>query len=374
MDEIGLNELLQLIIRDKGGSPQQYNQLMDDIAFHETGPVHPSVPDQRMKPDAVQYTYDAEKDKYVPDGTGRGLFMFESHLEKDPKTGELLSTGGNMASNYLAQILKKEGIEMPEWHRKVWAGKKTVDASKLTADQQKMLFLAYHRQHPKSNFSEYVSGELSEDKWWAKSHWAGTDDIPGHMDLFNKSMLAKDSLEARNIREEELFQIKDKVPFQSAENDINNLPSKDDILKGIFGAQDSSLIESDWDKGAKANPQSELWEGKPNPYRHAGAQVTTNPIELAVMGGGSLLKKLLLSPTDKSGIVDKGYTSKESGKKIFKKTAETLLKNVNKNPFMQQNLVNRVDEAKGKDLSKFQKFSDDMFLSRRFFQLFNPSK
>ena len=36
MDEIGLNELLQLIIREKGGSPNQYNQLMDYIAFHES--------------------------------------------------------------------------------------------------------------------------------------------------------------------------------------------------------------------------------------------------------------------------------------------------------------------------------------------------
>ena len=362
MDEIGLNELLQIIIRDKGGSPQQYNQLMDYVAFHETGPVDSSLPDQRMKPDAKQWR--RVDGKWVQDGTGKGLFMFESHKK----------AGGNTASNNLANLLEKEGIEKPKWLNDIWAGKKSVDASKLNADQQKMLFLAYHRQHKTSDFSKLWSGEQSTTDFWAKQHWAGNKDIPGHMDLFNKSMLAKDSIDARNIREEELFQIKDKVPFQSAENDINNLPSNDDILKGIFGAQDSSLIESDWDKGAKANPQSELWEGKPNPYRHAGAKVTTNPIELAVMGGGSLLKKLLLSPTDKSGIVDKGYTPKESGKKIFKKTAETLLKNVNKNPFMQQNLVNRVDEAKGKDLSKFQKFSDDMFLSRRFFQLFNPSK
>ena len=437
MDEIGLNELLQIIIRDKGGSPQQYNQLMDYVAFHETGPVDSSLPDQRMKPDAKQWR--KVDGKWVQDGTGRGLFMFESGHE----------AGGNKASNDLANILKKEGIEKPKWLNDIWAGKKKVDASKLNADQQKMLFLAYHRQHKTSDFSKLWSGEQSTTDFWAKQHWAGNKDIPGHMDLFNKSMLAKDSIDARNIREEELFQIKDKVPFQSAENDINNLPSKDDILKGIFGQQESSLIEtkkessnifskrekenylsklhsgyynytppgntphfsqdsevqrswwdkitdtkynyrnmgrkskdeifttdfySSWDEGAKANPQSELWEGRPNPYRNAGAKVTTNPIELAVMGGGSLLKKLLLSPTDKSGIVDKGYTPKESGKKIFKKTAETLLKNVNKNPFMQQNLVNRVDEAKGKDLSKFQKFSDDMFLSRRFFQLFNPSK
>ena len=65
MDEIDLNELLQIIIRDKGGTPADYHQLMDYIAYHETGPVHPSVPDQRMKPDAQQYIYDEKLDKYV---------------------------------------------------------------------------------------------------------------------------------------------------------------------------------------------------------------------------------------------------------------------------------------------------------------------
>ena len=238
MDEIGLNELLQLIIRDKGGSPQQYNQLMDYVAFHETGPVDSSLPDQRMKPDAKQWR--RVDGKWVQDGTGKGLFMFESHKK----------AGGNTASNNLANLLEKEGIEKPKWLNDIWAGKKSVDASKLNADQQKMLFLAYHRQHKTSDFSKLWSGEQSTTDFWAKQHWAGNKDIPGHMDLFNKSMLAKDSIDARNIREEELFQIKDKVPFQSAENDINNLPSNDDILKGIFGAQDSSLVE-EYDHGGK---------------------------------------------------------------------------------------------------------------------------
>tara|TARA_R110002020_G_scaffold422828_2_gene631942 strand:+ start:195 stop:854 length:660 start_codon:yes stop_codon:yes gene_type:complete len=218
MDEIGLNELLQLIIRDKGGSPQQYNQLMDYIAFHETGPS------QRMNPSAKQ----------EGGGPGRGLFMFE----------EGPNMGGNTASNNLANLLKREGIEKPKWLNDIWAQKKSVDASKLNADQQKMLFLAYHREHPTSNFSNLWSGEQSTTDFWTKQHWAGNEDIPGHMDLFNKSMLAKDSIDARNIRKEELFQMKDKVPFQSAQNDINKLPSTDDILKSIFGTKDSSLIKN----------------------------------------------------------------------------------------------------------------------------------
>ena len=184
MDEIDLSELLQIIIRDKGGSPQQYYDLMDRIAFHETGPVDASLPDQRMKPDAVQYRWNEETNKWEK-ATGRGLFMFESHTVEDPKTGEIKGTGGNMASNYLAQILEKEGIAKPQWLTDIWAGKKSVDASKLTEDQQKMLFLAYHRGHPKSNFSEYISGDLDAANWWSKYHWAGKDDVQGHINKFN---------------------------------------------------------------------------------------------------------------------------------------------------------------------------------------------
>lgn len=56
--------------------------------------------------------------------------MFESHED----------AGGNLASNRLANILDREGIEKPQWLIDIWEGKKSVDASKLNADQQKMLF------------------------------------------------------------------------------------------------------------------------------------------------------------------------------------------------------------------------------------------
>ena len=232
MNEIDLNEFLQLIIRDKGGTPQQYNQLMDRIAFHETGPVDPSLPDQRMKTDAVQYKYDDEKGKWVK-ATGRGLFMFESHDK----------AGGNLASNRLANILDREGIEKPQWLIDIWENKKSVDASKLTADQQKMLFLAYHRDHDNANFSNIWSGEQSVPEFWARYHWAGKDDVQGKLDLFNKSMLAKDSTEALKAKEEELMYKQNMAPYLSDSNNINNLPKTNDILNSIFGAQDSSLIK-----------------------------------------------------------------------------------------------------------------------------------
>ena len=222
-DEIGLEQLLDIIIRDKGGSKDDYNKLMDYIAYHETGPVDSSVPDQRMNPAAQQYIYDEKLKKYVPSGTGKGLFMFESHIEYD-KEGKPLSTGGNMASNYLAQILEDEGIDKPQWLTNIWAGKKKVDASKLTADQQKMLFLAYHRQHPKSHFSELWEGTLTKPQWWGKYHWAGDEDeLAGKEGLFEKSMLSKDIYDAEQKKikaaeEKKLQQLeikKNSAPFLS---------------------------------------------------------------------------------------------------------------------------------------------------------------
>ena len=356
MDEIGLNELLQIIIRDKGGTSADYHQLMDYIAYHETGPVDPSVPDQRMKPDAQQYEYDKKLDKYVPSGTGKGLFMFESHED----------AGGNTAANRLANILSREGIEKPQWLIDIWKNKKSVDASKLSADQQKMLFLAYHRDHEHSDFSELWSGKKQMPQWWGDYHWAGDKEkYASKVNDFILNMTHKDSVEAVRAKKEELMYKQNMAPYLSDSNNIDKLPTEKNISDIIFGEQESSLIK-DWDKGARANPQSEFWEGRPNPYRHAGAKVTTNPIELAVMGGGSLLKKLLLSSADKSGIVDKGHTSKQSGKKVLKKTAETFLKNVDKNPFVRQNLENRIEESRGKELNWIQKKSDDLFLSRKF--------
>ena len=217
MDEIGLNELLQLIIRDKGGSPQQYNQLMDYVAYHETGP------EQRMDPAAKQ----------KGGGPGRGLFQFEIGDDK----------GGNLAVNRTYNYLTRNNIDVPNWLYDIWENKKSVDASKLTADQQKMLFLAYHRDHDNANFSNIWSGEQSVPEFWARYHWAGKDDVQGKLDLFNKSMLAKDSTEALKAKEEELMYKQNMAPYLSDSNNINKLPTEKNISDMIFGTQDSSLIK-----------------------------------------------------------------------------------------------------------------------------------
>ena len=217
MNEIGLNELLQLIIRDKGGSPQQYNQLMDYVAYHETGP------EQRMDPAAKQ----------KGGGPGRGLFQFEIGDDK----------GGNLAVNRTYNYLTRNNIDVPNWLYDIWEGKKSADLSKLNANQQKMLFLGYHREHPTSNFGNIWSGNQSIQDFWLKNHWAGTEGSESKLDLFNKSMVAKDSTDALKAREEELMYKQNMAPFLADSNNINNLPKEKDILNSIFGAQDSSLIK-----------------------------------------------------------------------------------------------------------------------------------
>ena len=149
MDEIDLNELMQLIIRDKGGTSQQYNQLMDYVAYHETGP------EQRMDPKARQITNTGKKDGY-----GRGLFMFEA--------GE--GRGGNAAANRLHNYFESVDVDSPKWLLDIKGLNKNVDATKLTANQQKMLFLGNHRMRTESNFSNIWSGKQSYGDFWQKEH------------------------------------------------------------------------------------------------------------------------------------------------------------------------------------------------------------
>ena len=59
-----------------------------------------------------------------------------------------------------------------------------------------MLFLGYHREHPTLTFSQVWSGNQSIGDFWMNNHWAGTDKAQDKLELFNKSMVHKDSTEA----------------------------------------------------------------------------------------------------------------------------------------------------------------------------------
>ena len=228
MDEIDLNALLQLIIKDKGGTPDQYNQLMDYVAYHETGSK------QRMNPKAKQISQ--KEDGTFYDGPGRGLFMFE--------TGE--KKGGNTAVNRTVKYFNDNNLSLPKWLYDLSMGSKeskSVDVSGLNADQQKMLFLGNHREHPNSNFSNIWTGQQSIDDFWLKNHWSGdADESAIKLDMFNKSMMHKDSTEAVEAKRQELMYKQNMAPYLSDSNNINKLPTEKNISDMIFGTQDSSLV------------------------------------------------------------------------------------------------------------------------------------
>lgn len=187
-----LNDLLELVIQDKGGTPQEYNNLMNQIAYHETGPL------QRMNPQAVQ----------EGGGPGRGLFQFEIGDNK----------GGNTAVNRTYNYLVSSKAEVPEWLYNIWEGTKSVDASKLSDEKQRMLFLGNYMGHPKANFADVMSGGMNTKQFWANYHWAGKqDDMEVRMKSFEESL--------NSLRDTNNNQV---APF----------------MHSVFGEKKSSLVDS----------------------------------------------------------------------------------------------------------------------------------
>ena len=152
------DKFLAYTIKKKGGTAEQYADLMNSIAFHETGPQ------QRMSPNAVQLI--ERGDTLAPEGPGRGLFMFE--------IGD--DMGGITAVNRTYKEYKDAGLEVPEFLEKAYA-QKSVDLSQYSPEQQKIIFLGNYLQHPKANFSKVMKGEESYEDFWFNYHQAGGDDV-----------------------------------------------------------------------------------------------------------------------------------------------------------------------------------------------------
>jgi hypothetical protein len=146
MEEKELNLILNNLIYNNGGSHEQYRNLMDQIAWHETGG-----------------TMDLEQDQ-LRGGPGRGKYQFES----------CEGCGGKTAANRAINFYKEQGIPVPQWlvdTRK----SKSLDASKLDSDQQDILFLTNMQMHPTADFNKLWMGEQKVEDFWADYHWAGKD-------------------------------------------------------------------------------------------------------------------------------------------------------------------------------------------------------
>lgn len=147
-------DMMNYVIQKKGGTAQQYNELMDMISYHETGPQ------QRMNPNAVQLVM--KDGRLQPIGVGRGRFMFEVGNER----------GGVIAVNRTVKELKDNGMAVPPWLDKLYK-QSSVDFSKLPAEQQNFLFLGNYLQHPQANFSDFIKGKQTAEDFWFNYHQAG---------------------------------------------------------------------------------------------------------------------------------------------------------------------------------------------------------
>lgn len=162
-----LNNLIIDLISKKGGSQQDYRLLMDKIGFHES----------RLDPRAEQQG----------GGPGRGKYQFEVGRYR----------GGKTAANRAIRYYKNNNKPVPDWLKKL-EKKDSVDASKLSSNQQDILFLTNMLGHPKADLGKVISGEQPVEDFWANYHWAGKkSDRPERIQSFNESSQAFDEQQAQ---------------------------------------------------------------------------------------------------------------------------------------------------------------------------------
>lgn len=153
-----LKQLIDNLISKKGGSHNDYRLLMDKIAFHES----------RINKTAQQ----------KGGGPGRGKYQFETGRYK----------GGKTASNRAINYYKKNNITIPKWLNNL-KNEESVDASKLSSDQQDILFLTNMTEHPKADLGKVISGDEKIEDFWANYHWGGKkSNRPARINAFKTSL------------------------------------------------------------------------------------------------------------------------------------------------------------------------------------------
>ena len=155
-----LQEILGLIMKTDGGSKEDYRDVLDKIAYHESKGV------------ADQKQYDG--------GPGRGLYQFEEGKDQ----------GGITAARRAANVYRDNKKPVPVWLQKALKGD-SIDASTLSPSQQDVLFLGNMKGHPKASFKKVIDGDQKLVDFWANNHWAGEDkDREARTKSFSGSMNA----------------------------------------------------------------------------------------------------------------------------------------------------------------------------------------
>ena len=151
------DEMMNDMMGQYGRTREDLEGIMNKIGHHESAGT--------MDPSIHQYG----------GGPGRGIYQYETGANQ----------GGITARNRLARWFKSKMKDIPEWLSQENMDTEGFDASKLTPEQQNMLFLADKRYHPTASLSAEDTSDLSG--WWARNHWAG-----GNVgtDLYDKKVAA----------------------------------------------------------------------------------------------------------------------------------------------------------------------------------------
>lgn len=176
--EFSYTDLMDHLIDKKGGTVEKYEDLMNAIAFHESGPK------QRMSASAIQISKNKETGELY-DGPARGLFQFE----KGP------NEAGETAVTRTIEYFKKNNLTVPQWVKDLDAKEAgTLDFSELPEEQQRFLFITNYLQHPTANLGKIADGTQSYNDFWAKYHHAGGS-TTDH-DRFSESLSAYEKWKA----------------------------------------------------------------------------------------------------------------------------------------------------------------------------------
>ena len=146
--ELNTDRMINHIIKSEGGTPEQYKQLLNRTAFHESAGT--------MDP----------KQRQIGGGPGRGVYQFERGKKK----------GGITAIKRTEQFLKDNKIEVPSWIKQ-YKDSTSADVSNLTREQQDILFLGNYKMHPNANFNDVMTGKQSDMKFWSKYHQTTEDPV-----------------------------------------------------------------------------------------------------------------------------------------------------------------------------------------------------
>lgn len=146
--------------REKEGPPEasDYEKMIGDFSGHW------NQSQGGLEDIMGKVSYHESKDKNVYQtggGPGAGLFQYETGAGQ----------GGMTARNRLSQWYSDKGMNTPDWLNQEGMEGQGFDASQLSEEQQKMLFMADKRYHPTASMSPEATENMGE--WWAENHWAG---------------------------------------------------------------------------------------------------------------------------------------------------------------------------------------------------------